>query len=170
MKIINLEKNTGNFHLKIDQLEIEKGKIHGIIGGNGSGKTTLCKLIMGIIETDGGKIDYEDLDVRSITMTAQRPYFTQDSVYDNICYPLKIRGIKPDEEKIDEWLKACGLLDKKKQYARSLSSGEQQKVSMIRALIFEPEFVMIDESLSNLDPENLEFFEQVILKKQKEKP
>lgn len=170
MRITNLEKNVGNFQMKIDDLTIQNGKINGIIGGNGSGKTTLCKMIMGIIEKDKGQIDYEDLDMQSITMTAQRPYFTQNSVYDNICYPLKLRGIEPNEKEIDEWLKECGLLDKKHQYARSLSSGEQQKVSMIRALIFKPKLVMIDETLSNLDPENLEFFERKILKIQEKKP
>lgn len=162
MRIIDLEKQQGNFRMKIDFLMLESGKIHGIIGGNGCGKTTLCKLIMGILKPDQGVLDYEGLELRKITMTAQRPYFIQGSVYENICYPLKVRRIRPDEQKIDEWLARCGLMEKKHQYARSLSSGEQQKVSMIRALIFDPEFVMIDETLSNLDPENLELFENVI--------
>lgn len=167
MRITDLEKMQGDFRMKIDSLVLESGKIHGIIGGNGCGKTTLCKLIMGILKPDRGTLDYEGLDARKITMTAQRPYFIQDSVYENICYPLKLRRIRPDEERIDQWLDRCGLTEKKHQYARSLSSGEQQKVSMIRALIFDPEFIMIDETLSNLDPENLELFENVILDIQK---
>lgn len=170
MKIIDLEKRQGDFQLKTGSFSIESGRIHGIIGGNGCGKTTLCKLIMGILTPDGGRIDYEGLHPREITMTAQRPYFIQGSVYENICYPLKIRRKRPDEEKIDQWLARCGLTGKKHQYARSLSSGEQQKVSMIRALIFDPAFIMIDETLSNLDPENLELFEQVILEMQRERP
>ena len=170
MKIIELEKELGDFHLKIEKLSIETGKIHGIIGGNGCGKTTLCKLIMGILEADKGKMDWEGIDPKRITMTAQRPYFIQTSVYENICYPLKIRHERPDEALIDWWLGQCGLLQKKHQYARSLSSGEQQKVSMIRALIFRPELIMIDETLSNLDPENPEFFEKMILEIQKEHP
>lgn len=170
MKIIDLIKKQGDFELRTKSVTIEEGKIHGIIGGNGCGKTTLCKLMMGMILPDSGKIDYEGLDIREITMTAQRPYFIRGSVYENICYPLKIRHIQPDEQKIDAWLFRCGLEGKKRQYARSLSSGEQQKVSMIRALIFDPRFIMIDETLSNLDPENLELFEQVILEIQKERP
>lgn len=169
MRITDLEKKQGDFQMHIPLFTLESGKIHGIIGGNGCGKTTLCKLIMGILKPDRGNLDYEGLDVRKITMTAQRPYFIQGSVYENICYPLKVRRIRPDGKKIDQWLLRCGLLDKKHQYARSLSSGEQQKVSMIRALIFDPEFVMIDETLSNLDPENLELFENVILDIQKER-
>lgn len=170
MKIIDLEKKQGDFQMRTGTFSIEEGKIHGIIGGNGCGKTTLCKLIMGMIVPDRGRIDYEGLDPREITMTAQRPYFIHGSVYENICYPLKIRHIRPEEQKIDQWLSLCGLEEKKHQYARSLSSGEQQKISMIRALIFRPRFIMVDETLSNLDPENLELFEEVILKMQREKP
>lgn len=168
MKITNLEKTLGAFHLNIEHLDIEAGKIHAFIGGNGCGKTTLCKLIMGIHEADKGHIDYEGLSFKEITMTAQRPYFIQGSVYDNICYPLKLRKMKPDNAEIERWLSRCGLLDKKDQYARSLSSGEQQKLSMIRALIFRPKLIMIDESLSNLDPENLDFFEEAIMDMQRE--
>ena len=170
MRIIDLEKKQGDFQMKTGSFAIEEGKIHGIIGGNGCGKTTLCKLIMGMTLPDRGRIDYEGLKPREITMTAQRPYFIRGSVYENICYPLKIRHIRPDEQKINEWLERCGLKGKKDQYDRSLSSGEQQKVSMIRALIFEPKCVMIDETLSNLDPENLELFEQVIFEIQRERP
>lgn len=170
MKITNLEKKLGDFQIHIPHLDITQGKIHAFIGGNGSGKTTLCKLIMGILQPDKGKIDYEGLHLNEITMTMQRPYFIHDSVYENICYPLKLRKIKPDEEEINFWLNNCGLFEKKHQYARSLSSGEQQKVSMIRAFIFKPKCILIDETLSNLDPENVEFFEDSILNMQNNKP
>lgn len=170
MKLIGIEKKVEDFQLKINELIIEEGKIHGFIGGNGSGKTTTAKMIMGILEPDKGIISYEGLHMRDITMTSQRPYLLHDTVYENIVYPLKLRGIKPDLEKIDEWLRIFGMLDKKKQYARSLSSGEQQKLSMIRALIFEPRFIIVDESLSNMDPESVEKFENMILEIQKIRP
>ena len=62
------------------------------------------------------------------------------------------------------------LQDKAKQYARSLSSGEQQKLSMLRAMIFEPKLLIIDETLSNMDPESVDKFEMMILDIQKKKP
>lgn len=170
MKITNLEKQMGPFRLSIDEMQLEPGLIHGLVGSNGCGKTTLSKLIMGILPPDAGTIDYEGLTPRDITMTSQKPYLLHDTVYQNLIYPLRIRGIKPDEAEVDRWLSRCGLLDKKKQYARSLSSGEQQKLSFIRALIFRPKLVIVDETLSNLDPDSTELFEQLILEQQKERP
>lgn len=170
MRIINLEKKVGDFQMKIPDLDIERGKIHGFIGGNGSGKTTAAKLIMGVLQADSGKVDYEGLDLKQITMTSQRPYLMHATVYENLIYPLKIRRRKPDNEWIDYLLREFGMLEKKKQYARSLSSGEQQKLSMLRAMIFEPEVLIIDETLSNMDPESVEKFENLILENQKEHP
>lgn len=170
MRIIDLEKRIGDFHLKIDDLTIEQGKIHGFLGANGSGKTTAAKLIMDIISPDAGRIEYEGLKLTDITMTSQRPYLLHDTVYANLVYPLKIRGRKPQEERIREMLTMFDLQDKAKQYARSLSSGEQQKLSMLRAMIFEPRLLIIDETLSNMDPESVDKFEAMILDIQKKKP
>ena len=128
MRITDLEKQVGDFSLHIKDLEIEEGHIYGFIGGNGSGKTTAAKLIMDILKPDKGKISYEGMELKDITMTAQRPYLLHSSVYENLIYPLKIRKRKPDREKTDRLLEEFGLLDKKNQYARSLSSGEQQRL------------------------------------------
>ena len=154
MKIINLEKKVGDFRLEIDYLNIEPGRIHGLAGHNGCGKTILLKTIMGILEPDSGRIDPEGLDRRDMTMMTQRPYLLHESVYENVIYPLKIRGIKVDEAEVDRLLETAGLLAQKNQYARSLSSGERQKLSFLRAVIFGPKFVIMDETLSNMDPES----------------
>lgn len=170
MKIINLEKSVGNFKLEIDHLDIEKGKVHGIVGHNGCGKSVLLKLIMGIMEADLGQIDYEGVTMDQITLMSQRPYLLHASVYENLIYPLKIRGISPDEKKVDELLGKVGLLQLKQQYARSLSSGERQKLSFLRAIIFEPEFIMMDETLSNLDPDSERMIIDLIKEIQETKP
>ena len=170
MKITDLEKNVGNFNLKIDDLYIQPELIHGLAGHNGSGKTVLLKLIMGILEPDRGKIDLEGMDRRNMTMMTQRPYLLTGSVYDNITYPLKLRKIKPDNSKIDELLERTGLLAQKNQYARSLSSGERQKLSFLRAIIFEPEFIIMDETLSNLDPDSERAIVEIIREIQQTRP
>lgn len=170
MKITDLEKTIGKFKLWVEELHLEQGKIHGIVGPNGCGKTVFLKLAAGILTPDKGTIDYEGVTPREITMMSQRPYLMQTSVYQNLIYPLQLRNVKPDEKRIDEMLLRAGLLEQKKQYARSLSSGERQKLSFLRALIFEPKLIMIDETLSNLDAESEELFEGMILEMQRRSP
>ena len=170
MKITDLEKNIGSLNLKIDDLYIKPGLVHGLAGHNGSGKTVLLKLIMGILEPDRGTIDLDGMDRRNMTMMSQRPYLLTGSVYDNIVYPLKLRKVKPDEAEIDSFLERTGLLAQKNQYARSLSSGERQKLSFLRAIIFEPEFIIMDETLSNLDPESERAIVEIIKEIQSERP
>lgn len=170
MRIINLEKNIGKFQLEVADLYIEQGKIHGIAGPNGCGKTVFLKIIMGIYEPDQGQIDYEGLTNRDITMMPQRPYLLQSSVYNNLIYPLQIRKQTWDEKEIDRWLLKVGLLEQKNQYARSLSSGERQKLSFLRALVFHPRFILIDETLSNLDSESEVLFEEIIMEIQEKDP
>ena len=96
------------------------------------------------------------------------PYLLHDTVYENIVYPLKIRRIKPDKRAVLDMLEHAVMGGKEKQSARSLSSGERQKVSMLRAMCFHPRLVIIDETLSNLDPDSVDFFEKQIRKMNQE--
>lgn len=170
MKIIELEKKIGAFQLNINDFTTEDKKIHGVIGNNGSGKSTLLKLIAGILKPDSGTIDIGDYTMHDITIASQRPYMIRDTVFNNLKYPLKIRKQKIDEDEIMEWIRRCGLYGKEKQYAPSLSSGERQKLSFARALIFKPKIVFIDETLSNLDPDSVVLFEKIITEIQSKNP
>ena len=170
MRITDLSKTEGDFTLQIDRMELAPGKIHGLVGHNGSGKTILLKCIMGILTPDRGTIDYEGLTPQDITLMSQRPYLLHASVYDNLVYPLKVRGQRPDETEMDRLLERVGLLAQKKQYARSLSSGERQKLSFLRAMVFGPKFVMMDETLSNMDPGSEAAILDLIRQTQAERP
>ena len=168
MRITELRKKVGKTDLYIEDLKIESGMIHGLVGPNGCGKTTLLKLIMGITEPDSGTVDLEGLEPTDITMMSQRPYLMHANVYDNIVYPLKIRGQQIDAKKIDELLERVGLLDIKDQYAGSLSSGERQKLSFLRAIVFKPKMILMDETMSNLDQESEALFKEMILERHRE--
>lgn len=170
MKIINLQKQLGNLSININDWKIQDGKVHGIIGANGCGKTSISKLILGLLEPENIIIDFETIDSSQITMTSQRPYLMHTSVYENIIYPLKIRRITPNQEEIDFYLTKFNLFHKKNEYAPRLSSGERQKLSLIRSLIFHPQLIIIDESLSNLDMESVRLFENTINDIQKNSP
>lgn len=170
MIITDLHKNLGSFSLDIDDLRIEHGLVHGLAGHNGCGKTVLLKLIMGIMAADRGVIDTEGISRMEMTMMSQRPYMLSSSVYENIVYPLKLRKVIPDENEIDHLLERTGLYAQKKQYAGSLSSGERQKLSFIRAIIFKPRFIIMDETLSNLDPDSEAEIVSIIKEIQKKDP
>jgi len=168
MRITELRKTIGKTDLYIDDLTIESGLIHGLVGPNGCGKTTLLKLIMGIVQPDSGSIDYEGLKMTDMTMMSQRPYLMHRSVYDNIVYPLKIRGEQTGCDEVEDLMERVGLLNLKNQYAGSLSSGERQKLSFIRAIIFRPKMVLMDETLSNLDADSEALFKEIIMERHRE--
>lgn len=170
MKMTNLTKRYGEFSLHIPKLRLVSGRIHGLIGPNGSGKTTAMKLMAGLLAPDGGQVDPEGLARRDITMAPRKPYFLRDSVYRNLAYPLTLRGVKPDPEQMDQYLRMIGLGDRGKQYAPSLSTGEQQKLSIVRALSFSPKLILVDEAFANLDIESVAMFERLILERQQVQP
>jgi ABC-type multidrug transport system ATPase subunit len=170
VKITNLEKKNGTFFLKIDSFELPGPGIYGLIGPNGCGKTTTAKLIMNILRPDRGIVALQGLSVRDITMLPQEPYILNDTVYRNLIYPLQVRRIRPDPRLCDEYLDRIGFLTRRNQRALSLSGGERQKLAMLRALIFEPRLVIVDEALTDLDMDSLDMFERMILDIQKKRP
>lgn len=167
MKIIGVSAELGEFSLCIDNVVLKEHCIHAFVGSNGCGKSTLAKLIMGILPYRG-KVDYEGLQIHDVILASQKPYMLRDSVYANIVYPLQVRNMEINEQDVDDYLKEFGIFDKKFEYARQLSSGQQQKVSIIRTLIAKPKFVIIDESLSNLDIESMRIAKNMIMRLHKE--
>lgn len=168
IQISNLTKIYNNFFLQISEESIPLGKIYGIIGHNGCGKTTLLKILAGIVKQNTGTISYP-LSQREITMVFKEPYLINDTVENNLTYPLKLRNIKPSEEIINKYLKLTNLISKKNENATLLSSGQSQKLSIARALIFEPKLILIDEGFANMDVESVDFFEKYLLQYQKDK-
>ena len=170
MKIFNLQKSFGRFALHIQDMELRSGQIYGLIGANGCGKSTTLKLLAGLIPPDAEVINYEGLNARDITLVPQKPYLIRDTVMANLTYPLKIRKIKPDKELLDHYLELAGLQNLKQAYAPGLSSGESQKLALIRAMVFSPKLILIDETFSNMDMESQARFENYVLERQKKSP
>ena len=170
MLLLGVEKKLGNFSLSIEKLIVHGPGIFGLIGPNGSGKSTLAKLMAGLLEPDRGSIDTAGFGPKETTMLTRKPYMLDDTVYNNLVYPLKLRNIKPDQGLVSEYLNIMGLLERKKQKARSLSGGEQQKLAFLRAFIFKPRFIIADEAMTAMDIDSLDYFENLILESQKNDP
>ena len=151
------------------------GRITGLVGDNGAGKSTLLRLIAGLDLDYTGHIYYDGQPLtkplyQKMTMVFQTPYLLKRSVYDNIAYPLQLRHRPAAEirQKTDAMIKRFGIENLAKQYAHKLSGGESQKVALARALIFEPELVLLDEPMSGIDAASVRFMEQMIQEYAKE--
>ena len=169
LKIKSLKKTLGSFSLSLDSLVIDKPGIYGLIGPNGCGKSTTAKIISGILASDSGELDIP-FGPRDITMITQKPYVMDSTVYNNLAYPLKLRGIKDCKPLCDEFLKKIDFLERKTQRARLLSGGEKQKLSLLRAMIFDPKLIIFDEAMTDLDLDSLDMFEGMVLERQKQNP
>ncbi|MCP8317559.1 MAG: phosphate ABC transporter ATP-binding protein [archaeon] len=156
-------------------LKVVKGEILAIIGPNGSGKTTMLRIMAvidrptsGEIYFDGIKTSDRNMDkVRSrSTMIFQRAVFFNTTVYKNLAYGLKLRGYSKKEikEKVGEALKIVKLEGYENRLAKKLSGGEQQRVSLARALVLGTELILLDEPTTNLDPYNVAMIEEIVSK------
>ena len=165
LHLTSLKKTFRSFSLSIDNIQINSPGIYGIFGHNGCGKSTLAKLISGIMKPDSGQINI-NIEKKDVTMITQKPYIMDDTVFNNLAYPLRLRRTF-DKSLCDEFLKLAYLFERKNEKARGLSGGEKQKLALLRAMIFRPKLVILDESLTELDLDSLDLFENMILEQQR---
>jgi len=159
--IKNIFLKTDNFELSIDRLELSNHQCTSIMGPSGSGKSTLLKILIGFISCKNAQWMFDNIDLLSLPISDRRiGYMSQSydlfnhlSVYENIKIIAKARHSHESNWKNDfnyylEKLKMQHLL---KQTAGTLSGGEKQRLSLIRALISKPRVILMDEPFSALD-------------------
>ena len=176
IETINLCQRYGERDiLKNINLSVDKGEVFTLIGPTGAGKTTLLRLIDLIDVPTSGKIYFDGVDTaesarvrlemrRRMAFVLQKPVVFNMSVYDNIAYGLKWRGVGKSRlrEKVNSVLEVVGLSADKNRNARILSGGEAQRVAIGRAIAIEPEVLLLDEPTANLDPISASRIEELI--------
>jgi tungstate transport system ATP-binding protein len=147
-------------------LHLSGNGITALLGHNGAGKSLLLRVLHGLVQPDNGSIEWNehlvDAQLRQRqAMVFQKPVVLRRSVAANIDYVLSLRKT-PSHTRRDQLLSAANLLHKADQRATSLSGGEQQRLSIARALATEPGVLFLDEPTSSMDPAATGAIEQQI--------
>jgi ABC-2 type transport system ATP-binding protein len=163
VKIENLNKSYDNLQaLSNIDLEIKKGEFFGLLGPNGAGKSTLIKILGGLAHKDSGSVSVLGKNVvNDYRLTKQYlGIVPQEVVFDPYFSPeeaLQLQSgyfnIGDNEEKIDELLTAMDLQDKRNAYVRSLSGGMKRRLLIAKALVHDPEIIVLDEPTAGVDVE-----------------
>ena len=127
---------------------IEKGSTVGLVGPNGAGKSTLIKIMVSLLSPDSGHVHLRIK--KPVGYVEEEPVFLDLNVYENIMYLAELHRIPG--EKIKVLLKKFGLINKRREYPNNLSHGQKKRLALLRAIIHQPEFLILDEPFSGLDP------------------
>ncbi len=158
---------------------VKKGEFLSIIGPSGSGKTTLIRLLLAEEKPSSGTIHFNGINVHNLR-SSDIPKYRQNigvvfqdfkllggkTAYENIAFAMEMVGKDDDEIRADvpHALELVGLKDKMFHFPRQLSGGEQQRLSIARAIINQPELLIADEPTGFLDPESVNMIVNILKK------
>jgi putative spermidine/putrescine transport system ATP-binding protein len=153
LKIVNLSKSfKGENVLCGVFFSVGNRELVSIIGPSGAGKTTLLKIIAGLENADDGNI-YRKNDTPAILVFQDYLLFPSMTVYDNVAFGLNARHI--DKKTVDELVRNIlsnfGIEDKMRSYPAEISAGQKQRAAIARAMVLNPDILLLDEPFANLD-------------------
>ncbi len=156
-------------------IEVDSGEIVGLLGPNGAGKTTTFYMIIGFLQPRRGRVKIDDYDLtglpmykrarRGIGYLAQEPsVFRKMTVEDNLKTILQMRPMSRADRKsrLDSLLEQLDIARLRRSYAYTLSGGERRRVEIARALVMEPDFLLLDEPFAGIDPIAVEDIQGII--------
>ncbi|MBQ4382736.1 MAG: ABC transporter ATP-binding protein [Oscillospiraceae bacterium] len=154
--------------LKETTISFRRGQFTAIIGKSGSGKSTLLRILATLDPSDSGELYIEGEKVSALKDADLARFrrrrigfihqdynlFPEYTAYENIVFPIHLDGRSEDPEKIDALMENLGISHCRDKFPHEMSGGEQQRVSIARALAIEPAVILADEPTGNLDSEN----------------
>jgi lipopolysaccharide export system ATP-binding protein len=157
-------------------LEVDPGEIVGLLGPNGAGKTTTFRMTCGMIDPDAGVVILRNQDVTRWPMyrrckeggmgylAQESSVFRKLSVEDNLIGVMEFLGMnrKARRRRCDELLEQFGITKLRKAKALSLSGGERRRLEIARALVSEPEIILLDEPFTGIDPVTIDSIQSII--------
>lgn len=174
IRVENLTKEfDGRKVLDNISFTVEKGEVLSIVGFSGSGKSTILKILCGLLKPDAGMIDIGNGDVAMVFQYSA--LFDSLNVFDNISFALQERKEfknkytrKELQEIVAKSLNTVGLSGIEDKFPHELSGGMQKRVSLARAIVTKPQFILYDEPTAGLDPIASTVIEDYILRLREE--
>ncbi len=151
-------------------LIVKPGRIFGFLGPNGAGKTTAIRMLMNIIVPDSGTILFAGDTQRPPSneigyLPEERGLYQKISIFETLQYFAHLRNVPDAESKIKEYLQRFDLLSRMESKVSELSKGNQQKLQFINTIIHDPQYIILDEPFSGLDPVNQLLLKEILEEK-----
>lgn len=172
LEVKNLCKSFGSLKA-VDNVSfaVPQGSVFGLIGRNGAGKTTTIRMMMNIYMPDSGEVLLKGVTVgqdfknRVGYLPEERGLYKKMKVMDTLLYFSELKGKtgREVEKKAIEYLRRFQLEDRKTAKVEDLSKGNQQKVQFLATILHDPDFIILDEPFSGLDPINTNLLKEIIL-------
>lgn len=173
-----IQKYAGRAVLEIPSFELSQNSVLGITGHNGGGKSTLLRLLAFLEAPVQGNIFYKGTAVkdslsefrREVALLEQEPYLLKRSVFGNVAYGLKVRGVANVHENVFNSLEAVGLDPEKfsKRKWFELSGGESKRVALAARLAIKPQVLLLDEPTASVDQKSSELIRESVLQARKD--
>jgi len=151
-------------------LQIEPGEVFGFVGSNGAGKTTTMRIVLGVLDRDAGEVRWAGAPIAFETrrrigyMPEERGLYPKMRIGEQLDYLAQLHGATSEyaSKSVAQWLKRFGLESRARDELQKLSHGNQQRVQLAAALVFDPILLILDEPFAGLDPEAVDAMSAVL--------
>jgi ABC-2 type transport system ATP-binding protein len=156
--------------LREASFEVARGELFGFVGSNGAGKTTTMRIIMGVLAADSGELHWNGGPITLETrrrfgyMPEERGLYPKMRVLEQLIYLAELHGLLAEKARTDAlaWLERLGLKGRENDDVQKLSRGNQQRVQLAAALLYDPGLLILDEPFAGLDPVAVDVMSEVL--------